>query len=208
MKAEIINKYFPHLTDEQKSRFEALDQLYRDWNSKINVISRKDMDNLYERHILHSLGIAQVYGFKDGTNIMDIGCGGGFPGIPLAILYPEVHFHLVDSIRKKIHVCEQVANSLNLANVTTEWTRAEQIKDKYDFVVSRAVMPLADLVRLVRKNIASHQRNAMPNGLICLKGGELDREIMPLKSQTIITPLSDYYEEEFFQTKKVVYVTL
>lgn len=208
MKAEIIYKYFPHLTDDQKSRYEALDQLYQDWNSKINVISRKDTDNLYERHILHSLGIAQVYGFKDDTNIMDIGCGGGFPSIPLAILYPNVHFHLVDSIRKKIHVCEQIASSLALTNVTTEWTRAEQIKDKYDFVISRAVMPLADLVKLIRKNISSHQRNAMPNGLICLKGGELANEVLPLKSRTVITSLSDYYEEEFFQTKKVVYVTL
>lgn len=205
---ELINKYFPHITEEQRQRFAALDALYRDWNSKINVISRKDIDNLYEHHILHSLGIAQIINFKPGTCVMDLGTGGGFPGIPLAIMFPEVHFHLVDSIGKKIRVCDEVRTALGLTNVTTEWTRAENLKDKYDFVVSRAVMPLADLVKLVRKNIATKTQNAMPNGLICLKGGELANEVLPMKAHTLITSLSDYFEEEFFETKKVVYVSL
>lgn len=205
---ELINKYFPHITEEQRQRFAALDALYRDWNSKINVISRKDIDNLYEHHILHSLGIAQIINFKPGTRVMDLGTGGGFPGIPLAIMFPEVHFHLVDSIGKKIRVCDEVRTALGLTNVTTEWTRAENLKDKYDFVVSRAVMPLADLVKLVRKNIATKTQNAMPNGLICLKGGELANEVLPMKAHTLITSLSDYFEEEFFETKKVVYVSL
>ena len=205
---ELINKYFPNITDEQRQRFAALDALYRDWNSKINVISRKDIDNLYEHHILHSLGIAQIINFKPGTRVMDLGTGGGFPGIPLAIMFPEVHFHLVDSIGKKIRVCDEVRTALALTNVTTEWTRAENLKEKYDFVVSRAVMPLADLVKLVRKNIAPKAQNAMPNGLICLKGGELANEVLPMKAHTLITSLSDYFEEEFFETKKVVYVSL
>ena len=205
---ELINKYFPHITEEQRQRFTALDALYRDWNSKINVISRKDIDNLYEHHILHSLGIAQIINFKPGTCVMDLGTGGGFPGIPLAIMFPEVHFHLVDSIGKKIRVCDEVRTALGLTNVTTEWTRAENLKDKYDFVVSRAVMPLSDLVKLVRKNIATKTQNAMPNGLICLKGGELANEVLPMKAHTLITSLSDYFEEEFFETKKVVYVSL
>lgn len=205
---ELINKYFPNITEEQRQRFAALDALYRDWNSKINVISRKDIDNLYEHHILHSLGIAQVIKFKPGTRIMDLGTGGGFPGIPLAIMFPDVHFHLVDSIGKKIRVCDEVRTALGLTNVTTEWTRGENLKDKYDFVVSRAVMPLTDLVKLVRKNISPKAQNAMPNGLICLKGGELEHEVLPMKTHTLITSLSDYFEEEFFETKKVVYVSL
>ena len=205
---ELINKYFPNITEEQRQRFAALDALYRDWNSKINVISRKDIDNLYEHHILHSLGIAQVIKFKPCTRIMDLGTGGGFPGIPLAIMFPDVHFHLVDSIGKKIRVCDEVRTALGLTNVTTEWTRGENLKDKYDFVVSRAVMPLTDLVKLVRKNISPKAQNAMPNGLICLKGGELEHEVLPMKTHTLITSLSDYFEEEFFETKKVVYVSL
>ena len=205
---ELINKYFPNITSEQRERFAALDALYRDWNSKINVISRKDIDNLYEHHILHSLGIAKLIAFKPGTRIMDLGTGGGFPGIPLAIMFPDVQFHLVDSIGKKIRVCDEVRTALGLTNVTTEWSRAENVKDKFDFVVSRAVMPLAYLVKLIRKNIAKDSHNAMPNGLICLKGGELANEVMPMKSHTLITDLSDYFEEEFFETKKVVYVSL
>ena len=205
---ELINKYFHNITPEQRERFAALDALYRDWNSKINVISRKDIDNLYEHHILHSLGIAKLISFKPGSHIMDLGTGGGFPGIPLAIMFPEVQFHLVDSIGKKIRVCDEVRTALGLTNVTTEWSRAENVKDKFDFVVSRAVMPLADLVKLIRKNIAKESHNAMPNGLICLKGGELANEVMPMKSHTLITDLSDYFEEEFFETKKVVYVSL
>ena len=205
---ELINKYFPSITNEQRERFAALDTLYRDWNSKINVISRKDIDNLYEHHILHSLGIAKLIAFKPGSRIMDLGTGGGFPGIPMAIMFPDVQFHLVDSIGKKIRVCDEVRTALGLTNVTTEWNRAENVKDKFDFVVSRAVMPLADLVKLIRKNIAKESHNAMPNGLICLKGGELANEVMPMKSHTLITDLSDYFEEEFFETKKVVYVSL
>jgi 16S rRNA (guanine527-N7)-methyltransferase len=205
---DIIKKYFHDLSDQQLHHFEALDSLYREWNAKINVISRKDIDNLYEHHILHSLGIAQLIKFKPGSRVMDLGTGGGFPGIPLAIMFPEVKFHLVDSIGKKIRVCNEVITALGLANVTTEWARAENIKDKYDFVVSRAVMPLTDLVKLVRKNIDKDSKNAMPNGLICLKGGELEHEVMPMKSHTLITDLSDYFEEEFFETKKVVYVAL
>lgn len=205
---ELINKYFPNITDLQRQQYAALDQLYHEWNSKINVISRKDIDNLYEHHILHSLGIAQLINFKPGTCIMDLGTGGGFPGIPLAIMFPDVKFHLVDSIGKKIKVCDEIRNALSLANVTTEWTRAENIKGKYDFVVSRAVMPLTDLVKLCRKNIAKESHNAMPNGLICLKGGELAHEVMPMKSNTLITDLSNYFSEEFFETKKLVYVAL
>lgn len=205
---ECIDKYFPNLTAEQRERFAALDALYRDWNSKINVISRKDIDNLYEHHVLHSLGIAQLINFKPGTCIMDLGTGGGFPGIPLAIMFPDVRFHLVDSIGKKIRVCDEVRTALGLTNVTTEWTRAENIKDRFDFVVSRAVMPLADLVKLIRKNISLSSHNAMPNGLICLKGGELKHELMPMKAHTLITDLDSYFDEEFFLTKKVVYVSL
>jgi 16S rRNA (guanine527-N7)-methyltransferase len=205
---EFIKKYFPNITQEQSERFAALDALYRDWNSKINVISRKDIDNLYEHHILHSLGIAELISFKPGTRIMDLGTGGGFPGIPLAIMFPDVNFHLVDSIGKKIKVCNEVSSALGLTNVTTEWNRAENVKDKFDFVVSRAVMPLTDLVKLIRKNIAKESHNALPNGLICLKGGELEHEVMPMKSHTLVTDLSNYFEEEFFETKKVVYVSL
>lgn len=205
---ELINRYFPNLSDEQKQRFAALDALYHDWNAKINVISRKDIDNLYEHHVLHSLGIAQVIRFKPGTEVMDLGTGGGFPGIPLAILFPEAHFHLVDSVGKKIRVCQEIINALGLTNVTTQWGRAEEVKDKYHFVVSRAVMPLVDLVKIVRGKISREQFNGLPNGLICLKGGELEHETLPLKAQTMITPLSDYFEEEFFATKQVVYTTL
>lgn len=205
---EIIEKYFPNLSDEQLTRFAALKDLYEDWNSKINVISRKDIGNLYEHHVLHSLGIAKVINFKPGTTVMDLGCGGGFPGIPLAILFPEVKFHLVDSIGKKIRVCNEVIAGTGLSNVTTRHCRAEEEKSQFDFVVSRAVMPLADLVKLVRKNIRKEQHNALPNGLICLKGGELEHEAMPFKHQVMITDLKDYFTEEFFETKKVVYLGL
>ena len=205
---DIITKYFPNLTDIQKSQFTALYDLYQDWNAKINVISRKDIDNLYEHHVLHSLGIAQVINFKPGTSIMDLGTGGGFPGIPLAILFPEVNFHLVDSIGKKVRVANEVANSIGLKNVTFCHERAEDEKQKFDFVVSRAVMPLMDLLKIIRKNISPKQQNSLPNGLICLKGGELERETMPVKNKVTMWDLKDYYEEEFFQTKKVVYVAI
>jgi 16S rRNA (guanine527-N7)-methyltransferase len=205
---DIILKYFPNLTQEQIKKFQMLDELYHDWNAKINVISRKDIDNLYEHHVLHSLGIAELIRFKPGTKVMDLGTGGGFPGIPLAIMFPETSFHLVDSIGKKIKVCQEVANALSLQNVTTQWCRAEEVKEKYHFVVSRAVMPLADLVKIIRKNISKEQINALPNGIICLKGGELEKETLPLKNQTEIYPLTDYFEEPFFETKKVVYTQL
>lgn len=205
---DIILKYFPQLTERQREQFAALDALYHDWNAKINVISRKDIDNLYEHHVLHSLGIARMIRFKAGTQIMDLGTGGGFPGIPLAILFPDTRFHLVDSIGKKIKVCTEVASALGLDNVTTRHCRAEEEKGRFDFVVSRAVMPLTDLLKIIRKNIAREQRNALPNGLICLKGGELDKETVAVKHHCMVTPLSDYFEEEFFETKKVIYVSL
>lgn len=227
---EIINKYFPTLSAVQQERFAALDALYHDWNSKINVISRKDIDNLYEHHVLHSLGIAEIINFRPGTRVLDLGTGGGFPGIPLAIFFPEVHFHLVDSIGKKIRVCNEVISALGLENVTTQHARAEEIKyqkspkklrkgeepapaegllaERFDFVVSRAVMPLADLVKISRPHISQRQQNALPNGLIALKGGELEHEAAAVKSEKLITPLSDFFQEEYFQTKKVVYVQL
>ncbi len=208
MNMEIILKYFPDLTETQKQQFAALYDLYMDWNSKINVISRKDIENLYEHHVLHSLGIAQIIHFKTGTRIMDLGTGGGFPGIPLAILFPEVQFHLVDSIGKKVRVATEVANSIGLKNVTFRHARAEEEKLQFDFVVSRAVMPLADLLKIIRKNIASEQHNALPNGLICLKGGELANETMPFKHKTTMYDLKNYFDEEFFDTKKVVYVAV
>ncbi len=203
---ELLLKYFPELDEKQKEQFAALGELYTDWNAKINVISRKDIGNLYEHHVLHSLGIAKVIHFSPETKIMDLGTGGGFPGIPLAIFFPEVKFHLVDSIGKKIRVASEVANSIGLKNVTFSHTRAEEIKDMYDFVVSRAVMPLTDLMKIIRKNFSTHQQNALPNGLICLKGGELEHETMPFRNKTTMWNLSDYFDEDFFETKKVVYV--
>lgn len=205
---EIIQKYFPELTDTQKEQFMALYDLYTDWNSKINVISRKDITNLYEHHVLHSLGIAKVINFRPGTEIMDLGTGGGFPGIPLAIMFPDTHFHLVDSIGKKVKVATEIASAIGLKNVTTRHCRAEEEKQLFDFIVSRAVMPLTDLLKIIRKNIKKEQNNALPNGLICLKGGELQNEVLPVKHQTVMYDLKDYFEEEFFETKKVVYVTI
>ena len=205
---DIILKYFPNLSEVQQQQFAALYDLYTDWNSKINVISRKDITNLYEHHVLHSLGIAKVMQFRPETTVMDLGTGGGFPGIPLAILFPETHFHLVDSIGKKVKVATEIANAIGLKNVTTRHCRAEEEKQLFDFVVSRAVMPLADLLKIIRKNIKKEQHNALPNGLICLKGGELEREVMAVKHQTLMYDLKDYFEEEFFETKKVVYVTI
>lgn len=205
---EIILKYFPDLTEEQRRQFAALYDLYIDWNAKINVISRKDIENLYEHHVLHSLGIAKVIQFRPGTSIMDLGTGGGFPGIPLAILFTDVKFHLVDSIGKKVRVATEVANAIGLKNVTLRHARAEEEKQLFDFVVSRAVMPLADLVKIIKKNISPRQQNVLPNGLICLKGGELEHEAMPFKHKTTLHSLSEDFKEEFFQTKKVVYVTV
>lgn len=204
----IIQKYFPHLTELQVEQFTQLEALYNDWNAKINVISRKDIQNLYEHHVLHSLGIAKVAGFKDGTTIMDLGTGGGFPGIPLAILFPNVQFHLVDSIGKKVKVAQEVAQAIGLKNVKFSHARAEEIKDKYDFVVTRAVMPMANLMKVARKNIKHEQHNAVPNGIIALKGGELNSEIASMKNISTVWELSDFFEEEYFKTKKVVHVTV
>ncbi|WP_321517292.1 16S rRNA (guanine(527)-N(7))-methyltransferase RsmG [uncultured Bacteroides sp.] len=205
---EIILKYFPNLTEEQRRQFTALYDLYLDWNAKINVISRKDIENLYEHHVLHSLALAKVIDFKPGTTVMDLGTGGGFPGIPLAILFPETKFHLVDSIGKKVRVAIEVANAIGLKNVTFRHARAQEEKQLFDFVVSRAVMPLSDLIEIVKKNISKKQINALPNGLICLKGGELQHETLPFKNKTVMYNVSDFFGEEFFETKKVVYVPL
>ena len=205
---ELILKYFPNLSEQQKTQFAALYDLYTDWNSKINVISRKDITNLYEHHVLHSLGIAKVINFTPDTQIMDLGTGGGFPGIHLAILFPEVQFHLVDSIGKKVKVATEIANAIGLKNVTFRHCRAEEEKRKFDFVVSRAVMPLGDLIKIIRKNIRQEQHNVLPNGLICLKGGELEQETMPVKHKTMLYDLKNEFTEDFFKTKKVVYVTI
>ena len=203
----IIQKYFPHLTELQVEQFSQLEALYNDWNAKINVISRKDIQNLYEHHVLHSLGIAKVVNFKDDTTIMDLGTGGGFPGIPLAILYPNVQFYLVDSIGKKVKVANEVATAIGLKNVKFSHARAEDIKEQYDFVVTRAVMPMVDLMKVARKNIKKEQHNAVPNGIIALKGGELAGEIASMRNICTVWELSDFFEEEYFTTKKVVHVT-
>lgn len=203
-----IQTYFPDLTERQIQQFAALYDLYSDWNAKINVISRKDIENLYPHHVLHSLGIAKMLRFKQGSSVLDLGTGGGFPGIPLAILFPDTRFHLVDSIGKKIKVGEAVAEAIGLENISFRHCRGEEEKQLFDFVVSRAVMPLADLVKIVRKNIRKEQINALPNGLICLKGGELAHEILPFRNQAVSMDLKDHFNEEFFKTKKVVYVPL
>lgn len=205
---DIILKYFPNLSDDQKKQFSALYDLYLDWNSKINVISRKDIENLYAHHVLHSLSIAKLIQFTDNTNIMDVGTGGGFPGVPLAILFPKCNFLLVDSIGKKIKVATEVANAIGLKNIQFRHCRAEEEKGKFDFVVSRAVMPLPDLVKIVKKNISKEQHNALPNGVICLKGGSLENELKPFKKTAEADDLSMFFEEEFFKTKKIVYVLI
>ena len=205
---ELIQKYFPQLDDVQLRQFAQLGPLYEDWNAKINVISRKDIGNLYEHHVLHSLGIAQVINFRPGTRVMDLGTGGGFPGIPLAIFFPHVQFHLVDSIGKKVRVASEIATAIGLENVTFCHERAEEEKQRFDFVVSRAVMPLADLVKIIRKNILAESHNALPNGLLCLKGGELEREVLPVRHKTTCWELKDYFKEEYFETKKVVYTSI
>ncbi len=203
-----IETYFPQLTERQRKQFAALGELYTDWNSKINVISRKDIDNLYPHHILHSLGIAKVIDFVDGTTLLDVGTGGGFPGIPLAILFPNCQFHLIDRIGKKITVARSVAEAIGLTNVTFQHGSVEEVKTEYDFVVSRAVMPLGDLLKLVRKNVKRSQQNALPNGLLCLKGGDLQAEVHPVKKTSIVFDLKEYFKEEYFDTKKVVYVQI
>ncbi|MFV0469906.1 MAG: 16S rRNA (guanine(527)-N(7))-methyltransferase RsmG [Dysgonomonas sp.] len=205
---DIILKYFPSLSDKQKEQFAALYDLYLDWNSKINVISRKDIENLYTHHVLHSLAIVKVIQFVGGTRIMDVGTGGGFPGVPLAIFFPDSEFLMVDSIGKKIKVATEISNEIGLKNVSFRHCRAEEEKGLFDFVVSRAVMPLPDLVKIIRKNISKEHKNALPNGLICLKGGELDGEIHPFRKLADVDVLSDFFEEEFFETKKIIYLPL
>lgn len=205
---DIILKYFPNITEKQKQQFAALYDLYADWNSKINVISRKDIENLYTHHVLHSLGIAKLIQFKDGSKIMDVGTGGGFPGVPLAILFPKCNFLLIDSIGKKIRVATEVSNAIGLENIQFRHCRAEEVKEQFDFVVSRAVMPLPDLVKIIRKNVSKEQQNALPNGLICLKGGNLEGELKPFKKIAEADDLSMYFEEEYFKTKKIVYVLI
>jgi 16S rRNA (guanine527-N7)-methyltransferase len=203
---EIIEKYFPELTENQKRQFTLLYDLYSGWNDKINLISRKDIENLYEKHILHSLGIAEVIRFSDHSAVLDAGTGGGFPGIPLAILFPKVRFLLIDSIGKKIRIAEDIADRIGLKNVECKQERIEEERREFDFVVSRAVMPLPDLLKMAKKNIVRDHQNAIPNGFLCLKGGDLDAELKPFKNKAIIYELSDYFEEEFFRTKKVVYL--
>lgn len=203
-----ITKYFPTITDEQRHQYEQLVELYKDWNSKINVISRKDIDNLYEHHVLHSLAIAKALRFKDGTKIMDFGCGGGFPGIPLAIMFPECQFKLIDGTGKKIRVCQEIASAIGLKNVVAEHLRGEDEKGKFDFIVSRAVMPLPDMVKIVRKNVSKEQHNAMPNGIFCLKGGNLQSEIHPFKNIVEQTDLSSFFNEEWFKEKHLIYLPI
>lgn len=208
MNEEIIFQYFKDINDEQRAQFRALGPLYQEWNAKINVISRKDIDNLYMHHVLHSLGIAKVVNFRQGSNILDIGTGGGFPGIPLAILFPNCKFKLIDSIGKKTRVAAAVANAIGLKNVVVEHRNVVEEKNKYDFVVSRAVMNATDLVMLIRKNVSKEQRNALPNGLICLKGGDMTEEVAPFKNHSEIWDLKSYFDDEFFDTKKVMYIQL
>ena len=200
----LIEKYFPQLTDIQRQQFQSLDGLYREWNAKINVISRKDIDNLYEHHVLHSLAIAKVINFRPGTRVLDFGTGGGFPGIPLAILFPEVQFKLIDGTGKKIRVAQEVSSAIGLTNCHPEHLRGEDEKDKFDFVVSRAVMPLPDLVKIVRKNIAKTQQNALPNGILCLKGGNLQGEIQPFYKIAQTTDISTFFAEPWFKEQKYV----
>ncbi|MBQ7472258.1 MAG: 16S rRNA (guanine(527)-N(7))-methyltransferase RsmG [Prevotella sp.] len=202
----IIQKYFPELSDEQTRQIEALDELYRDWNAKINVISRKDIDNLYEHHVLYSLAIGKLLHFKPGTSFLDFGTGGGFPGSPLAILFPECSFKLIDGTGKKIRVATEVAQAIGLKNVKAEHLRGEEEKGKYDFVVSRAVMPLPDLMKIVRKNVSPHHNNAMMNGVICLKGGNPESEIHPFKKIAEVTPITTWFDEEWFKEKNIIYV--
>ena len=199
-----ILKYFPHLTEVQRRQLEQLAPLYADWNEKINVISRKDIDHLYEHHVLHSMAIAMAVKFRSGTQVLDLGTGGGFPGIPLAILFPEVHFKLIDGTGKKIRVVNEVSTAIGLRNVEAVQLRGEEEQGRFDFVVSRAVMPLPDLVKIVRKNISKTQRNATPNGIICLKGGELQTELQPFRNMVEVNPISTWFEEEWFKEKNVI----
>jgi 16S rRNA (guanine527-N7)-methyltransferase len=206
MPHRIIQTYFPQLSVQQLEQFSKLDALYRDWNAKINVISRKDIDQLYLHHVLHSLAIARYYRFTPGTKILDFGTGGGFPGIPLAIMFPECNFKLIDGTGKKIRVAQEVSNAIGLKNCTPEHLRGEDEKGQYDFVVSRAVMPLPDLYKIVRKNISRQQHNALPNGILCLKGGALDAELQPFKKFVQTADIHQYFDDEWFKQKYVIYL--
>ena len=203
---EEILKYFTYLTDKQKQQFAALFDLYKDWNEKINVISRKDIDNLYLHHVLHSLAIAKAVSFRPGTRILDFGTGGGFPGIPLAILFPETQFKMIDGTGKKIRVVNEVATAIGLENVEAVHLRGEEEKGKYDFVVSRAVMPLPDLMKIVKKNVGKEQRNSLPNGVICLKGGNVEGEMRPFEKIAEATEITNWFDEDWFKEKFVIYV--
>lgn len=203
---EIITKYFPTFSEQQQRQFQQLDALYRDWNAKINVISRKDIDNLYEHHVLHSLAIAKAFQFKPGTSLLDFGTGGGFPGIPLAIMFPECRFKLIDGTGKKIRVAQEVIAAIGLTNCRAEHLRGEEERGQYHFVVSRAVMPLPDMMKIVRKNISKQQINACANGIICLKGGNTDAELQPYRRIAEVEAISNWFEEEWFKEKNVIYV--
>lgn len=206
---EIITKYFPELSENQVGQFKKLQSLYEDWNQKINVISRKDIDNLYEHHVLHSLAIAKAIRFKAGTTILDFGCGGGFPGIPLAIMFPECHFRMIDGTGKKIKVVNAVAEACGLKNVDAQHLRGEDEKGKYDFIVSRAVMPLPDMMKIVRKNISNKHQNALPNGVFSLKGGDLTEELKPYANVVEEIPLDTFFDEDWFkEEKKLIYLPL
>lgn len=205
MDERVIYKYFPALTEKQKEQFKQLDSLYREWNEKINVISRKDINSLYLHHVLHSLAIARVVQFSAGNRIMDVGTGGGFPGIPLAILFPEASFYLIDSIGKKVKVVQGVAEALGLQNVKAEQIRVEQVKEKFDFIVSRAVTAFPDFLKLIRHKIVAHSSVSPNCGLLYLKGGDFDEEIRLFQKQISIYSIADFFEEDFFETKKVIY---
>ena len=203
---KIIEKYFPNLTDDQKEQFQQLKPLYEEWNAQINVISRKDIESLYERHVLHSLSLAKFISFKDGTKLMDLGCGGGFPGIPLAILFPKVSFTMIDSIGKKIKVVQEITDAIGLNNVKVHHMRAEKVNDCFDFVITRAVAPMMDLVKWTRKKYIKEQKHAIENGVIALKGGDLSQELASWGNRKTTVHLSDYFEEAFFETKKIIHV--
>ena len=204
----LIEKYFTELTDLQKEQFTQLKPLYEEWNAQINVISRKDVDSLYERHILHSLSIAKFISFNKGAKIMDLGCGGGFPGIPLAILFPEVSFTLIDSIGKKIKVVQEIANAIGLQNIEAHHMRAEQLDNSFDFIITRAVAPMIDLVKWTRKQYLNVNKHKIDNGIIALKGGDLTSELASWGNRKTLVNLSDYFEEEFFETKKIIHVAV
>ena len=203
-----VTKYFPDLTSQQVNQFGRLGSLYEEWNAKINVISRKDIEQLFERHVLHSLAIAKIIQFKSGTTVLDVGTGGGFPGIPLAILFPETSFLLIDSIGKKIKVVSEIASALNLRNVKAEHVRVEDVHQKFDFVVSRAVTAFPRFVEMVQNNVATKSINDLPNGILYLKGGDFDEEISPYKQHIKVYNLRDFFQEDFFETKRLIHMTL